>query len=65
MQCMVMNVLCSENSTKYKNVPCGQNVPCLNVKPGGTQSNPWALKVSMYVCKDLAAAKKVTQRGVY
>jgi hypothetical protein len=38
----------------------------LNVKPDGTQSNPWALKVNIYVCKDLAAAKKVsdTKRGV-
>jgi hypothetical protein len=31
--------------TKHINTQCGQNVKLLNVKPGGTYSNRWALKV--------------------
>jgi hypothetical protein len=34
----------SEIHTKHINTLCGQNVELLNVKPGGTYSNHWALK---------------------
>ena len=29
---------------KHINTPCGQKVECLNVRPGSTWSNNWALK---------------------
>jgi len=35
---------CSEIHTKDINTLCGQNVDLLNVKLGGTYSNPWAVK---------------------
>jgi len=35
--------VCSEIHTKHINTLCGQNVEFLNVKPGGTHSNRWAL----------------------
>jgi len=34
----------SQIHTKHINTLCGQNVELLNVKPGGTFSNHWALK---------------------
>jgi len=34
----------SEIHTKHANTLCGQNVE-LNVKPGGTYSDRWALKI--------------------
>jgi hypothetical protein len=36
--------VCSEIHTKHINTRCGQNVEFVNVKPGGTCSNHWALK---------------------
>jgi hypothetical protein len=36
--------VCSENHTKHINTLCGQNAEFVNVKPGGTDSNHWALK---------------------
>jgi hypothetical protein len=38
---------CSEIHTKYKNKLRGQNVQLLNVKPGCTYNNQWALLVFM------------------
>jgi hypothetical protein len=35
--------VCSEIHTKHINTLCGQNVEFVNVKPGGTYSNRWAL----------------------
>ena len=35
--------VCSEIHTKHINTLCGQNVELLHVKPGGTNSNHWAL----------------------
>ena len=35
----------SEIHTKHINILCGQNVELLNVKPGGTYSDHWALEV--------------------
>jgi hypothetical protein len=35
--------ICSEIHTKHINALCGQNVEIVNVKPGGTYSNHWAL----------------------
>jgi hypothetical protein len=40
-----MIAVCSESHTKHINTLCGQNVEFVNVKPGGTYSNHWALKV--------------------
>jgi len=34
----------SQIDTKHVNTLCGQNVEFVNVKPGGTYSNHWALK---------------------
>jgi hypothetical protein len=39
-----INVVCSQTHTKHINTLCGQNVELLNVKPGGTYSDHWALK---------------------
>jgi len=36
--------VCSEIHTNHINTLCGQNVEHLNVKPGGTYNNHWALK---------------------
>jgi hypothetical protein len=36
--------VCSQIHTKHTNTLCGQNVELLNVKPGGTRSNHWAVK---------------------
>jgi hypothetical protein len=36
--------VCSEIHTKHINTLCGQNVEFLNVKPGGTYSDHWALE---------------------
>jgi hypothetical protein len=36
--------VCSEIHVKHINTLCGQNVKFVNVKPGGTYSNHWALK---------------------
>jgi hypothetical protein len=36
--------VCSQIHTKHINGIYGQNVELLNVKPGGTYSNNWALK---------------------
>jgi hypothetical protein len=36
--------VCSEIHTKHINTLCGQNVQFVNVKPGGTYSDHWALK---------------------
>jgi hypothetical protein len=35
--------VCSEIHTKHINTLCGQNVEFVNVKPGITYSNHWAL----------------------
>jgi hypothetical protein len=43
--------VCSEIHTKHINTLCGQNVEFVNVKPGGTYSDHWALvqqKFSLY-----------------
>jgi hypothetical protein len=37
--------VCSEIHTKHVNTLCGQNVEYVNVKPGGSYSDHWALKV--------------------
>jgi hypothetical protein len=36
--------VCSQIQTKHINTLCGRNVEFVNVKPGGTYSNHWALK---------------------
>jgi hypothetical protein len=36
--------VCSQIHTKHTNTLCGQNAELLNVKPGVTYSNHWALK---------------------
>jgi len=36
--------VCSEILTKHINTLCGQNVECLNIRPGGTYSDHWTLK---------------------
>jgi hypothetical protein len=36
--------VCSEIHTKHINTLCGQNVEFVDVKPGGTYSNRWAIK---------------------
>jgi hypothetical protein len=39
--------ICFEINTKHINTLCGQNVEFLNVKPGGTYSNHWALRATV------------------
>ena len=36
--------VCFQIYTKHINTPCEKNVELLSVKPGGTNSNHWALK---------------------
>jgi hypothetical protein len=36
--------VCSQIHTKHINTLCGQNVKLMNVKPGGTYSNHWAVE---------------------
>jgi hypothetical protein len=36
--------VCSEIHTKHINTLCGHHVEFVNVKPGGTYSDRWALK---------------------
>ena len=36
--------VCSQIHTKHMNTLCGQNAELLNVKPGGTYSDHWALQ---------------------
>ena len=43
--------VCSQVHTKHVNVLCGQNVEFLNVKPGGTQIDHWALEGYISVIK--------------
>jgi hypothetical protein len=37
--------VCSEMHTEHTNSLCGQHVGFVNVKPGGTYSNHWAVKI--------------------
>jgi hypothetical protein len=39
--------VCSETHTKHINTLRGQIVEFVNVKPGGTYSNHWALKIEL------------------
>ena len=39
--------VCSQIHTKHINTLCGQNVELLNVKPGGTHSDHWAVKFEL------------------
>jgi hypothetical protein len=36
--------VCSKFRTRHVNTLCGQRVEFVNVKPGGTYSNHWAVK---------------------
>jgi len=36
--------ICSQIHTKHINTLCGQNVDLLNVNPGGTYSDQWAVE---------------------
>ena len=42
--------VCSEIRTKHINTLCGQNVELLNVEPGGTYSDHWALNGTRISC---------------
>ena len=44
MLCREIIAVCLEIHTKHINTLCKQNVESLDVKPGGTYSNHWALK---------------------
>jgi hypothetical protein len=44
MLCRGIIAICSEIHTKHTNTLCGQNVEFVDVKPGGTYSNHWALE---------------------
>ena len=41
--------VCSQIHTKHINTLCGQNVELLNVKPGGTYSDHWALNERLFL----------------
>jgi len=43
--------VCSQTHIKHINTLCGQNFELLNVKPGGTYSNHWALEGYISVIK--------------
>ena len=40
--------VCSEIHTKHINTLCGLNVEVFSIKPDGTYSDHWALKISPY-----------------
>jgi hypothetical protein len=40
----IIMAVCSQIHTKHINTLCGQNVELLNVKPGGTYSDHWAVE---------------------
>jgi hypothetical protein len=42
--CREVIAVCCEIHTKHINTLCWQNVELLNVRPGGTYSNHWALE---------------------
>jgi hypothetical protein len=46
--------VCSEIHTKHTNTLCGQNVEFVDVKPGGTYSDHWALDIYIkwFIYKD-------------
>ena len=44
MLCRVIIAACSQTRTNHINTLCGQNVGFVNVQPGGTYSNHWALR---------------------
>jgi len=50
MLCMEIIAVGSEIHTKHTTL-CGQNVELLNVKPGGTYSDHWALEGYISVIK--------------
>jgi hypothetical protein len=56
MLCRELIAVCSEIHTKHINTLCGQNVEFVNVKPGGTYSNHWALEASLFA-SDLVGNK--------
>jgi hypothetical protein len=41
--------VCSQIHTKYINTLCGKNVEMVNVKPGGTYSDHWALNCQLTI----------------
>jgi hypothetical protein len=45
--------VCSEIHRKHINTLCGQNVEFVNVKPGGTYSNHWALEGYLHIGSSL------------
>jgi hypothetical protein len=47
----IIIAVCSETHTKHINTLCGQNVEFVNVKPGGTYSDHWALEGQISVIK--------------
>ena len=42
--------VCSQIHTKHINTLCGQNVEFVNVQPGGTYSNHWAIASKEAFC---------------
>ena len=44
MLCREIIAVFSQIHTKHINTLCGQNVVLVNVKPGGTYSDHWALR---------------------
>jgi len=58
--------VCSEIHTKHINTLCGQDADFLNVKPGGTYSNHWALKGSeLYITNQSVPHSKRTPSRLY
>ena len=54
--------VCSEIHTKHINTLWGQNVELLNVKPGGTYSDHWALKCSVLTPSDSTFQHNIAKR---
>ena len=55
--------VCSQIHTKHINTLCGQNVEFLNVKPGGTYSNHWALEGWHATMYEVASLHKAAMRN--
>ena len=51
--------VCSQIHTKHINTLCGQNVEFVNVKPGGTSSDHWALKDLTQACRSRSSIREI------
>jgi len=52
--------VCSEIHTEHTNTVCGQNAELLNVKPGGTYNDHWAVHLVTHGLKTVTTARLIS-----